>query len=196
MGAVAIKRVVSPEAAPANTPRLDRLGMLLGLVRSHDRIAFKQLYDETAKPVYSVIYAMVRRHDLADEIAQETFVAIWKRAAQFDPSRGKAFSWIITIARNRTIDRLRRERVRQEDPLDSEVFEAAEEQLHVNPVVSIEAIAVRGALKKLKPEYRTALLLAYVRGCSHAEIAESMNVPLGTAKSYVRRGLERLQELI
>lgn len=176
--------------------RNHELEQLLARIEQRDRIAFRQLYALTSKPLFNIVLSMVRQREIAEEVTQDTYVTIWNRAGHFDASRGRPFAWLATIARNRAIDRLRRDRSRQRDMVDVEDCGELEDQLAVAPSMSVDAVAVRCALNDLKPEYREAILLAYFRGCSHAEIAETMAVPLGTAKSWVRRGLSCLQQLL
>ncbi|MEO1016691.1 MAG: sigma-70 family RNA polymerase sigma factor [Pseudomonadota bacterium] len=182
-----------PDPAQAQNSKLE--GLLFATARK-DREAFRELYELTSRSLFSIILAMVRHREVAEEVAQDTFVTIWQRAGQFDSSRGRPLAWLTTIARNRAIDRLRRERAKTRETIDVEDCSELEEQLSTGPKFDIEAYAVRRALGQLKAEYRTALILAYFRGCTHAEIADTMNVPLGTAKCWVRRGLVRLQELL
>lgn len=186
-----------PSAFPAPaTDRSAQLRDLLFAVAAKDRQAFRELYDLTSKPLFSIVLTMVRQREIAEEVIQDAFVTIWQRASQFDPERGRPFAWLTTIARNRAIDRLRRERSREHEMIDVEDCNELEEQLSVGPKLNIEGYAVRRALGRLKAEYRQALILAYYRGCTHAEIATAMKVPLGTAKCWVRRGLVQLQELL
>ncbi len=197
MSALAIADICPGESRPQIAdPRNFQLEQLLARIERRDRDAFKQLYDVTSKPIFTTILAMVRSREIAEEVTQDTFVTIWQRAGQFDPSRGRPLAWLMTIARNRAIDRLRRERTKLQEAVSVDECQELEDEAFAGRKFSIEALAMRQALAELKPDYRQAILLAYFRGCSHGEIAAAMGVPLGTAKSYVRRGLARLQDLL
>lgn len=159
-----------------------------------DRRAFRILYDETARFVFGAVVAILRDRHLAEDVAQEVYVMIWQRAARFEPERGHGLAWIAAIARNRAIDRLRMERARGFVTFEADVPDLIDETDASGQVV--DRMTTKRLLANLKPEYRQALILAYYQGLSHSEIAEALNVPIGTAKSWVRRGLTVLRGLI
>ncbi|MEZ5666404.1 MAG: sigma-70 family RNA polymerase sigma factor [Alphaproteobacteria bacterium] len=182
------------EASTAALPE-PSVGALLLDVAAGSRPAFRALYASCGRRVHGVVLAVLRDRELAREVTQDVFVAIWQQAGRFDPAAGSATSWIGTIARNRAIDRLRAERSRgygrsDADPLDDQIAASAE------PAVSADSLSVRRALAAMRPEYRRALMLAYWRGYTHAELAQAMGVPLGTAKAWVRRALAAMRETL
>ena len=136
----------------------------------------------------------MRDNGLAEEVAQEVYVTIWKRAASFDAARGNPLAWMAAIARNRAIDRLRAERARGFVAFTDQVPDVPDDSQ--DGFVTVEALAVRRALKDLRPEFRRAVMLSYFQGYTHTELAAVMDVPVGTAKSWVRRGLAALKEAL
>ena len=171
--------------------------LLTGLIEAcgaSDRAAFRRLYDLSSRFVFGVVLAILRDSEMAEEVAQEVYIAIWKRARSFDIDKGNPLAWMAAIARNRAIDRSRAERARGFVTFSDEVPDIAGEDLPHD--LTVEAIAVRRALADLRPEFRNALLLCYFKGYTHSELAGVLNVPVGTAKSWVRRGLAALKEAL
>ncbi len=160
-----------------------------------DRAALRALYEAEAPRLIAVTRRILRRRDLAEEAVQETFVAVWRKAGQFERrAGGSGRGWIGAIARNRALDILRdgaREDLAEPEALDALRADEAEAALD-----RLEAGALRRCLEALDPPKRRAVLLAHVRGLTHGEIAGAMGVPLGTAKAWVRRGLSRLRECL
>jgi RNA polymerase sigma-70 factor (ECF subfamily) len=160
-----------------------------------ERAALRRLYEEEAGRLIAVAQRIVRRRELAEEVVQEAFIQIWQRAADFDAALGSARGWIYTIVRNRALNVVRDGR--REDLVDAGTLET---ELDRNAVVedAFERLAVdsllRRCLEAIDREKRESVLLAYVAGCSHGEIAGRLGVPLGTAKAWVRRGLAALKE--
>ena len=159
-----------------------------------DRAAFRRLYDLSARFVFGVIVAIVRKREIAEEVAQEVYVSIWRNANSFDAEKGNPLAWLAAVARNRAIDRLRVERTRGFISYSDDVPDIADE---ADPHQSLpEAIAVRRVLVELRPEFRRALMLTYFHGYTHTELAQVMDIPVSTAKSWVRRGLAALKEAL
>jgi RNA polymerase sigma-70 factor (ECF subfamily) len=164
-------------------------------VAARDRAAFLALYDRYAGRVYGLCLRMLQDPAAAEEVSQETFLKLWARAGQFDSSRGALVSWLLTIARRNALDQFRREARRPRlQPDDSE------EGLNRIPDPSSESEearwgSLRLALQELPVEQRSAIELAYYQGMSHREIAEFMDIPLGTVKTRIRLGMQRLRSL-
>lgn len=160
-----------------------------------DRAALQSLYREEAGRMIAVAQRIVRRRELAEEVVQEAFLQIWRKAATFDPELGSARSWVYTIVRNRALNVIRDGS--REDLLDDDQLEAISEQLRVSSDV-VEKLAresqLRRCLEALDEPKRNSVLLSYVGGYSHGEIAGHLGVPVGTAKSWVRRGLMALTD--
>jgi RNA polymerase sigma-70 factor (ECF subfamily) len=170
---------------------------LLHAVARGDEAALAALYDRYSAILYGLLVRILHDRPEAEDVLQEVFLQIWQRASSFDEGRGRPFTWLVTLARSRAIDRLRAVGSRERAALAS----AAET---VEPVADAERDAersergevVRGALAEIPEEQRRALLLAYFEGLSQTEIAARLNQPLGTVKTRMRSGLMRLRELL
>lgn len=160
--------------------------------------ALRRIFDLEGGRLMGVAQRMLRRRDLAEEAVQDTLVQIWRKAAQFRAGEGSARGWIFAILRNRCLNILR-DGARL-SVLEPEALAAMQEGRRAAPAEALEALGDRVALKDclsgLEPPARQAILLAYVAGFSHGEIAAMQSVPLGTCKSWIRRGLDRLRECL
>ncbi|WJZ01345.1 ECF RNA polymerase sigma factor SigK [Corynebacterium freiburgense] len=170
------------------------------LVRSAagDKEAFASLYDALAPHALGMCLQVLRDRAQAEEVVQEVFIEVWRRAAEFDAKLGSARSWVLRLSRLRAIDRLRSYRAAQgRDERDFQLqcatwFASVEDQA----VASIEASAVRRAVDSIGEPHRTAVMLAYFRGLTHQELADALGIPLGTAKTRVRDGLRKLRAVV
>lgn len=179
---------------PDLTARISDLNQLLPKVAEGDRQALRAVYDRTAPRLFAILVRMVKRREVAEDLLQDTFVTVWQKAYQFDPERGDGGAWLSSIARRKAIDRLRvsgRETVGIEAILDTIEALPGHEARDIDPEMRLTLSHLR---KSLKPDINRALELCYVIGLTHEELAEEMNVPLGTAKSWVRRGLSQLKD--
>jgi len=164
-----------------------------------DRDAFKQFYDRYARQVYPLILRIVREAADAADVLQEVFWESWQSAASYDPGRGSAEAWIFMRARTRAIDRVRAVRRRGETfvaPLDEGLAAAAPDPGGDAADRLGDRALVSGALAQLPEAQREVLTLAYYGGLTQTEIAERLKQPLGTVKTRIRLGLERLREVI
>ncbi|MDD0809963.1 sigma-70 family RNA polymerase sigma factor [Curvibacter sp. RS43] len=175
------------------------LTALLARVAQGDELALKQLYDLTSARFYGLALRIVRVGELAEDVLQESYLSIWRSAADFRASLSPPLAWMGLIVRSRALDLLRRrnaERTPLTDPLD-EVIEDTLEGDSPDPLHSADASqqarALQQCLNQLKGPQREVLSLAYLRELSHSELAEQLKLPLGTIKSWIRRGLEQLR---
>ena len=181
---------------------------LVALARSGSEKAYRELLDRYQRPVFSLIYRMVRDRELAEDLAQETFVKVFNHIESFNPSY-KFSSWIFKIASNLTIDSLRKKDLKTISLDGSRHAETADEveatRITVespdeNPEEFLEAKElgqeIERAIGLLRPEYRTAILLRHVEGRPYEEIAEIMSIPLGTVKNYIHRARGELRETL
>ena len=179
---------------------VDKLGGLIALTASGDAEAFATLYDATSAIVFGLALSIVRDRAEAEEVAQEVYLQVWRRAAAFDPKRGSPLAWITMIARSRSIDRVRSDTSYR--GAISELGAAAPRQPLGDPLVDPEEetslkerrVMVKRALAELTEEQRAAIELAFFKGLSHAEIARLTETPLGTVKSRIRSGVLKLEE--
>jgi RNA polymerase sigma-70 factor (ECF subfamily) len=170
---------------------------LLERIRAGDETALAEFYDRFARLVYSVSYHVLQNTVLAEEVTQDTFLKIWTRAHQWDATRGKVTTWLLTIARYTAIDRLRTEQRRDgqgQIDLDEVVNTLGQHALIDDPLWDDEQV-IQDILAEIPPDQRQVLELAYFRDMSHSEMAETLNLPLGTVKGRVRAGLAKLRSL-
>jgi RNA polymerase sigma-70 factor (ECF subfamily) len=169
---------------------------LLGRQAAGDRRALRPLYDRYAPRALALARGIVGAGD-AEEIVQDTFVAVWRRAGEYDPRRGSVAGWISTIARSRAIDRLRS---RQSAQRTADAAAAEPEAAALTALDEVEARLerdrVRAALAELPAEQRSVIELAYYAGRTHVEIASETGDPLGTVKSRVRLAMAKLAALL
>lgn len=170
--------------------------LVTAIARSADRTAFRELFQRYAGRIKGFLMKGGARGDEAEEIAQDVMVTIWRKAASFDPDKAGAATWIFTIARNRRIDVIRRERRPEPDPEDP-LYKPDD------PMTPQQALAgqerdrrVREALDDLSDEQRQIVRLSFFIGLSHGEIAQKLDIPLGTVKSRTRLAFARLRSAL
>ncbi len=168
---------------------------LPALVARGDEAALAELYDRFGRIAYGLALRILRDPSLAEDAVQDAFLAAWRTAVSFDPGRGKASTWLLTLVHRRAVDVVRREERRRADPLDADPV-AAGESTDETAEVRADRRRVQAALAKLPPDQRQALELAYYGGLSQSELAEQLGVPLGTVKSRMFVALSRLRDLL
>ncbi|MEU3827275.1 sigma-70 family RNA polymerase sigma factor [Streptomyces sp. SID161] len=171
---------------------------LLVLVADGDQRAFEELYAVVSGPLYGLVRRVVRDPAQSEEVAQEVLLELWRSAARFDPRRGSALSWILTLAHRRAVDRVRsaraagereqREALRAGEPAFDQVAEEVE--------AGLEREWVRRCLTRLTTLQRQSVTLAYYDGYTYREVAERLSLPLGTVKTRMRDGLTRLRQCL
>jgi RNA polymerase sigma-70 factor (ECF subfamily) len=168
---------------------------LLALASRADENALGELYDRYGRVAYGLALRIVRDRALAEDAVQEAFLAVWRSAGAFLAEQGKPSTWILTLVHRRAVDIVRREERRRADPLDDAeqpTGEATDEEAWLRAQRQV----VQEALRKLPPEQREAIELAYYGGFTQSELAERLGLPLGTIKSRMFAGLKRLRELL
>lgn len=163
--------------------------------------AMESLYQRYSRILYSLAYRLVADHQVAEDLLQDAFLAIWRRSTSYSPQMGAARSWLISILHHRAIDHLRRVRRRstlQEAPLEELELDETTAFPDVWEEVwrSVKSSQVRAALMKIPVEQRLVIELAYFQGWTHSEIAEGVQVPLGTVKARLRLGLIHLKHAL
>ena len=195
-----------PLATPQNVPSpAETLDELLAATAQGDRQAFGRLYQRTSGRLFALALGILKRRDAAEDVVdaaedvlQEAYLTVWSKAAQQHAGRASAFAWMATIVRHRAIDRLRA-RVNNPEPVadvnlvsDAVVAEVADER----EILAALSASVRQCLERLNENRRGAILLAFYYGMTHEEISARLDTPLGTTKSWVRRGLLQLQDCL
>ena len=174
---------------------------LLGLIADQRVGALEALYDRYAGGIYSLARHMLQEPDAAEEVTQDTFFNVWRRASSYKPKLGKVSAWLFSIGHYRIIDELRRRRRRERItyvPDIESVYEIEDESADPSEYAGrqMRARQVRKALGALRPDLRAVVVLAYYGGLSHSEIARKLDQPLGTVKTRMRLALETLRKNI
>ena len=170
---------------------------LLKAIAARDEVALAQLYDRYRAILFGLLMRILNNREEAEDVLQEVFLQVWRKAADFDESRGRPFTWLVTLARSRGIDRLRtlaaRERVAEAGAREpsEEISDAATDAFK-----SEQRGLVSDALAKLPDEQKRPIMLAYFEGLTQSEIATNLGAPLGTVKTRMRTGMIRLRELL
>ena len=161
---------------------------LIKQIKNKDETALSVLYDNYSAALYGVIVRICKDEQQAQNLLQDTFLTIWEKAYQYNPQKGKFYTWAYRIAKNKTLNSLR-----QSSNLiqieDLSVYTNKEDIISNEP----EYLKLSGSLKKLEAHHQKAIELVYFQGLTHREAHEEMNVPLGTFKSYIKQALKKLQ---
>ena len=170
---------------------------LLAAVAKGDRTAFERLYAATRAKLYGVVLRILRRHDLADEVMQETYVKIWSSAGQFDPALSSPITWMVAIARNRAIDQVRKktEVSIDEDPAVLEIAADSPDPLAKREMTE-ELRRLLACMGRLDEERRRLVLFAYYDGWSREQLAAKFDKPVNTVKTWLRRALIEIRECL
>jgi RNA polymerase sigma-70 factor, ECF subfamily len=164
---------------------------LMPLIGEKDPSAFEVLYDRHARAAYSLAYRIVGERSVAEDVVQEALLSIWRSGTRFDRTRGSVRAWLLGIVRNRAIDALRREGGRAPRlTLDERPSSDRTEEQALHGETRAE---VRGALQQLPREQSRVIELAFFGGFTHSEIAEMLEMPLGTVKGRMRLGMEKIR---
>jgi len=182
----------------AADPLAASLAAWLAACANRDRAAFARLYEATSAKLYGVALRILRREDWAEEVLQECYVSIWTHAPDYRPGLAAPMTWMTSIVRNRCLDWLRRPRLEIADE-EGTITESAESD-NPGPLAELErakdAQALTRCLAELEARQRQAIALAFYDGLSHAELAGHLREPLGTVKTWVRRGLLKLKSCL
>jgi RNA polymerase sigma-70 factor (ECF subfamily) len=171
---------------------------LLRRIANGDREAFGQFYDRYASLVFTFALRLLQRASDAEDLLQDVFLQVWRQASSYSQERGSPEAWLMVMTRSRAIDKLRSLRRREQRAVSSEEVGAVGEGGTVGSgaAASEARLTVRGALARLPEAQRIVLELAYFDGLTQSEIAARLGEPLGTVKTRMRTGLERLRELL
>ncbi len=178
---------------------MDSLEHLLKDVAAGDQVALGHLYDSTCRRVFGLVLSILRDHHAAQEVTLDVYFRVWEQARRFDPSRGSAATWLLTLAHHQAIDRLRSRRRQslRELPLEPE-FDLPDPRPGPEEESrdADSARRVRLALQSIPHEQRRAIVAAYFGGLSHSEVAAALGQPLGTVKTRIRTGMAALRRAL
>ncbi len=195
-GSLSITGASAGLAAGASEPQLAEW---IDAIVDQDERALAALYDATFLRTFGLVQRIVRRTALAEEVVEDTYFQVWRQAVRFDPARGQALTWLLSIARSRAIDALRREARFKHDSIDedNDLDGTADLRPHDELLdVARHSAGLQQALLQLGAQPRQLVSLAFFRGLSHEEIAQQTHLPLGTVKSQIRRALLTLRDLL
>lgn len=160
-----------------------------------DRHAFERLYHSTSAKLFGVVLRILRERGEAEEVLQDVYLTVWRKASQYDARQAGPTTWLAMIARNRAIDRLRADRPgRATMSIDFAAEIADQDSATALAERAFEDRRLRDCIEELSREQRTAIRVAFLEGCTYEELAQRSATPLGTIKSWIRRGLIRLRD--
>jgi RNA polymerase sigma-70 factor (ECF subfamily) len=171
---------------------------LISRIADGDESAFTALYQRLSSSLFGLAYRMMNDAKEAEDVLQEGFTYVWRKAGSYDPTRSTPFAWMVMIVRNKAIDRLRvRQRgERLREKAEQTVIQETDEFSAEEPVLRERSTIVRSALQQIPSEQREALELAFFGGLTHEQIADRLTTPLGTIKARIRRGLLKLRDFL
>jgi RNA polymerase sigma factor (sigma-70 family) len=167
---------------------------LIRALRQQEKIGAEALYDMYSSSLYGVIYRIVQHEEIAEDLLQETFLKIWNSFSAYDQSKGRLFTWMVNLARNLSIDKLRSKDFRnnsKNQDLENTVTSIDEQR---NTAINPDIVGVKELVQQLKPDQKSVLDLVYFRGYTHVEAAEELGIPLGTVKTRMRMAIITLRK--
>jgi RNA polymerase sigma-70 factor, ECF subfamily len=169
---------------------------LVALLQQNDRQAFNYLYDNYSSALFGIIFQIVKDRELASDVLQDVFINVWRKRESYDPAKGRLFTWMLNIARNAAIDKIKSRTYqdgKKNQPLAENVNTGWDSHA-VNPAVN--DVGLKKLVTRLREEHRTLIDLSYFQGFTHEEIAKMLSIPLGTVKTRIRSALTQLKTLI
>jgi RNA polymerase sigma-70 factor, ECF subfamily len=186
-----------PEPEDVQARRRAEDAALLARIAQKDERAVESLYARYSGPLYSLAYQVTGAERFAQDVVQEVFVALWRDAGRFDPSRGAVAPWLFSLARHKAIDLVRREANIRKRTADVDLeFHEADDDVDHETWLNFRRERVMAAIEELTPAQREALELAFFGGLTHVEVSERLGIPLGTAKTRIRSALLRLRDIL
>ena len=168
---------------------------LVAMLKEQSNDAFNYLYDNYSGALFTIISQIVTDKETADDVLQEVFLNIWKKIDMYDAAKGRLFTWMLNIARNAAIDKLRSKGYRNSFKNQS-ISDSEDGGINVSVNPETSDVGLKKMLTKLKDEYRTLIDLSYFQGFTHDEISKIMGIPLGTVKTRIRTALSQLGIMI
>jgi RNA polymerase sigma factor (sigma-70 family) len=170
--------------------------VLVARLRSKDKLALEYLYDHYSGALYGVIFRIIRKEEIAEEVLQDVLIKIWDRFENYDSSKGKLFTWMLNVARNQAIDKTRSKEISKEQKTGSidNFVNRIDSEEYIEQ--RIEGIGVKDILNVLPEEQRFVVDHLYLQGYSQSELAEKFSIPLGTVKTRLRLAMQQLRKTL
>ncbi len=166
---------------------------LVTMLQKQDNDAFKYLYEKYNKALYNAIFQIVNDIETSNDILQQVFVTIWQKMNMYDATKGRLFTWMLNVTRNASIDYLR-SKANKKNKKNQELTENVNiNNIQTSETINIDAIGIKKFVSELREEYKIVLSQSYFLGYTHEEIAENLNIPLGTVKTRLRASLIQLR---
>lgn len=191
-------RMSSDRGATTQQENIPGLENLMSRIASGDEEAFEALYDSLASRVFGLVRRILRDEAQSEEVTQEIFVEAWQSATRYDPARGSVHAWLMTLAHRRAVDRVRASQASKDRDLREGIkgFQESYNNVEELAVLHDETQRALRALESLNEIQREAINLAYFGGYTHHEVAELLRIPVGTAKTRIRDGMNKLRDLM
>lgn len=164
-------------------------------LQSGDKSAFEKLYDNYSAAIYGVVYRMLQKEDTAADVMQEAFVKIWKNILKYDSKKGSIYTWMLNIARNTAIDKLRK--IKRENHVEIQTFEnfVSTSKIHQTSM-KVDHLGVREVVDSLDPDQKIIIDYLYFGGYTQQEVSDELGIPLGTVKTRARTALKKLRKTL
>ena len=191
--------MTNPEpSSPATAADPATLARWISAVALGDQQAYRRLYDATSPKLFAIALRILREEGRAEDVLQDSFVNVWNGAAGYNPSLSAPMTWMVTIVRNRALDYIRRtdhRTVELDDDLEA-VLESDQPTPAELASRGQDAVALQHCLKRLDAGQRQAIAFAYYQGLTHSELAATLRIPIGTVKTWIRRGMEKMRRCL
>ena len=168
---------------------------LVMAIRNREKAGAEALYEMYSSSLYGVIYRVVQHEEIAEDLLQDTFLRIWNSFPSYDSSKGRLFTWMVNIARNISIDKIRSKDFRNSSKTEDIENNVLTIQMQTGNTLNPEIMGLKELVAKLKPEQKIVLDLVYFRGFTHAEVSEELEIPLGTVKTRLRNAIISLRKV-
>ena len=168
---------------------------LIKAILIKDEMGAEVMYDMYSAALYGVIFRIIQHEEIAEDLLQDTFVKIWNSFESYDPAKGKLFTWMVNIARNLSIDKTRSKDFRNHSKTEDIENIVISIDKRLNTAINPETLGLKDLVGKLRPEQKIILDLVYFRGYTHVEVAEELDIPLGTVKTRLRNAIINLRKV-
>ena len=168
---------------------------LIEQLKKGDKRSFELLYENYSSALYGVVYRIIQKEDAAADAMQESFVKIWKKIDSFDQQKGRLYTWMLNIARNTAIDKVRK--LRREGKVEIQTFESFVSSSNVHQTsMNVDHLGVKEVVDKLDDDHKLIIKYLYFGGYTQKEVSDELDIPLGTVKTRARNGLKKLRKMM